>query len=110
MRDWQDYLSLDAAKLMLAGAAGGIVRWVTLRQSWKDGSAAVVVGAICALYLGPIVEPVLKPLVGTIAPGGDSSGFSSFVVGLGGISLAGLLIDFIAAWSPLKKGRDDEKS
>jgi hypothetical protein len=108
MRDWGSWISTDTAKLMLAGAAGGIVRWVTLRQNWREGTASVIVGSLCALYLGPIVEPLLEPLVGTLAPGGDAAGFSSFVVGLGGISLAGLLIDFIAARGP-RKGEGDEK-
>lgn len=96
MRDWHLWVSTDTAKLMLAGAAGGIVRWVTLRQSWREGTASVIVGALCALYLGPIVQPLLDPLIGPIAPGGDVAGFSSFVVGLGGISLAGMLIDVIS--------------
>lgn len=77
----------------MAGAAGGLVRWLTLRESWRDGVVSLVVGSICALYLGPLVEPMLAPVVGAIAPPADPSGFSSFVVGLGGIGITGFLIE-----------------
>ncbi|PZQ99936.1 MAG: hypothetical protein DI533_04720 [Cereibacter sphaeroides] len=96
----EDIISNDASKALLAGAAGGIVRWVTLRSNWKEGIGAILVGAICALYLGPIAQPLLEPVIGKIAPGGDATGFAAFFVGLGGISLSGLLIDIIAARLP----------
>ena len=91
----------------LAGALGGLVRWITLRDNWTDGIAALVVGAICALYLGPLIEPLLAPTIGQIAPGQDATGFSAFVVGLFGISLSGMLIDLIRARrAQAKRGRD----
>lgn len=95
--DFMAWLFTDEGKAAIAGAAGGIVRWVTLREHWKDGILSLIVGAICAIYLGPLVAPMLEPVIGKIAPDGDTSGFSSFVVGLGGISLSGFLIDLIRA-------------
>jgi hypothetical protein len=95
--DLFSWLASDHGKAALAGAAGGIVRWVTLRERWQDGLLSLLVGALCALYLGPFVNPFLKPVIGDLAPNGDSAGFASFIVGLGGISLAGLLIDIIRA-------------
>lgn len=88
-----DWLQSDLGKMALAGAAGGLVRWLTLRESPVDGLVAVLVGAICAIYLGPLVEPVLEPVIGAITSDRSADGFSSFVVGLGGIGLAGMLID-----------------
>jgi hypothetical protein len=109
--DLISYLVSDQARAALAGAAGGVVRWVTLRERWPDGLASLFVGAICALYLGPLVEPLLKPVIGAIAPTGDSAGFSAFVVGLGGISITGLIIDIFrarrAAVTPAAKDDDD---
>jgi len=81
----------------VAGALGGLVRWMTLRDHWTEGVAALIVGAICAMYLGPLIEPILTPTIGRIAPDRDADGFAAFVVGLGGISLAGFLIDLIRA-------------
>ena len=89
-------LQTDAGAAAIAGAAGGLVRWVTLRESWAQGLAALVVGSVCALYLGPLVEPALRPFVGAISDQSDASGFSSFVVGLGGIGFAGFVIEIIA--------------
>lgn len=89
------WLTSDVGKAVIAGALGGLVRWVTLKENKRDGLASLIVGAICALYIGPLAEPLLTPLIGSISPGNDAAGFSSFVVGLGGISLAGFLLDFI---------------
>ena len=102
------WLLSDQGRAAIAGAAGGIVRWVTLREHWKDGSLSLLVGAICAIYLGSLVAPMLEPVIGKIAPQSDAAGFSSFVVGLGGISLSGFLIDVIRARRAETKGRRNE--
>ena len=87
------WLQSDAGTAALAGAAGGLVRWLTLRESWKDGAMSLLVGSICASYLGPLVEPMLVPVVGQLTGQEDAEGFSSFVVGLGGIGFSGFVID-----------------
>ena len=104
------WLFSEQGRAAIAGAAGGIVRWVTLREHWKDGSLSLLVGAICAIYLGPLVAPMLEPVIGKIAPQSDGAGFSSFVVGLGGISLSGFLIDLIRARrTEIKRGRNETR-
>lgn len=91
--DLVHWLQSDAGTAAMAGAAGGLVRWLTLRERPRDGIAALVVGSICALYLGPLAEPMLAPVVGAISAGRDADGFASFVVGLGGIGLSGFVIE-----------------
>lgn len=109
--DLIEWLFSDQGKAAIAGAAGGIVRWVTLRENWKDGILSLIVGAICAIYLGPLIAPMLEPVIGKIAPGGDTDGFSSFIVGLGGISLSGFLIDIIRARrAEAKRGKDEPRN
>lgn len=95
--DLWSWILTDQARTALAGAAGGVVRWVTLRERWQDGVASLLVGSICALYVGPFVNPLISPMMSDLAPNGDSTGFASFLVGLGGISIAGLLIDLVRA-------------
>ena len=80
--DFWSWIMTDQAKTALAGAAGGIVRWVTLRERWQDGVASLLVGSICALYVGPLVNPLISPMIGDLAPNGDSTGFAAFIVGL----------------------------
>lgn len=89
------WLQSDHAGAALAGALGGLVRWVTLRESVREGLGSLLVGSVCALYLGPLVEPVLTPVLGKLAPGAGASGFASFVVGLGGIGFSGLILDIL---------------
>ena len=97
----------DTTSTAVAGAAGGLVRWLTLRHNWREGVVALIVGAICALYLGPVISPILEPVIGKIAPQGDASGFSSFMTGLAGISLTGLLLDVINIRRKLIGGDDN---
>lgn len=95
--DFWTWIQSDGGRIAVAGAAGGVVRWLTLRQNWKEGAIAMIVGAICAKYLGPLVVPILEPALGRFDPGGDNIGLLSFLVGLGGISISGLLIDIFRA-------------
>ena len=44
------WLWTEPGKAALAGALGGIVRWVTLREHWRDGVLSLLVGSICAVY------------------------------------------------------------
>ena len=56
--DLINWLWTEPGKAALAGALGGIVRWVTLREHWRDGVLSLLVGSICAVYLGPLVAPL----------------------------------------------------
>lgn len=96
-QDFIAWLQGDGGRAAVAGALGGVVRWVTLRESWREGLMSLIVGAICASYLGPLVTPILEPVIGHLTPMGDSTGFSAFVVGVGGMSISGLLIDIFRA-------------
>jgi len=91
-----EWLLSDAGKAALAGAAGGIVRWLTLRgKFWPDGVINLAVGCLCAVYIGPLAEPLLEPIVGKIAIDGSADGLGSFLIGLGGISISGFVLDVI---------------
>ena len=68
----------------------------------------MLVGGICAIYLGPLVEPLLQPVIGAITHSRDAEGFSSFVVGLGGIGIAGMLIDVTRRYRA-ERGADGEQ-
>lgn len=84
----------DKGQVAIAGGLGGLVRWLTLRTHWLDGLISIIVGAICALYLGPLAEPAISAMVGTFVPDPTSrASFSGFIIGLGGISVAGLVMD-----------------
>jgi hypothetical protein len=92
------WLASEPGKAALAGAAGGLVRWITLRDNWREGVPGIAVGAVCALYLGPLAEPLLRPFVGALAPSSDPAGFAAFVVGMGGIGITAGVIDVMQAW------------
>lgn len=87
-------LGLEKTQLVVAGALGGLVRWLTLRDHWVDGLISVIVGAICSLYLSPIALPALTPVLGNVGmPAESVTGLSGFLVGIGGITASGFFID-----------------
>ena len=92
------WLFSDPGKLAIAGALGGLVRWITLRDNWRDGALGIIVGVICATYLSPLAIPILEPVVGKIMPAGDVDGFSAFIIGMGGIAVSGFLIGVWEDW------------
>jgi hypothetical protein len=84
--------------IAVAGAAGGIVRWLTLRESWRNGVTSVIVGSVCAVYLEPLALPALEPILGkVIANPSKLSNLSAFLVGIGGIMVSGFVIDLWTA-------------
>ena len=101
---WQ-WITSDPGKAALAGALGGIVRWITLRDSWKEGVPALVLGAICAVYIGPLIEPFLDAPISGVAPDADTTALAAFVTGLGGIGIAGFLLDVLATRFGGRNGR-----
>lgn len=87
------WLVSEPGRAAVAGAAGGIVRWLTLHPSWKEGMATLVVGAICAIYAGPLALPIVEWSLGKVLPPSNMEGLSAFLVGIGGLSLSGFLLD-----------------
>jgi hypothetical protein len=87
------WLSTDPGKAVIAGGLGGVVRWLTLRHSLAEGIVTIVIGGICAMFLGPLTTPILEPTIGKIAPVGNAAGLGAFIVGMAGVSLSGLIMD-----------------
>lgn len=86
----------EKTQLLVAGAVGGVVRWMTLRDHWSDGLISMAVGALSAMYLAPAAVPTLIPVLGNINVAPENVGpLSGFLIGIGGITASGFFID---AW------------
>lgn len=110
MTDFPNIVFGEKAQVILAGAAGGVVRWLTLRQNWKDGMVAIIVGAICATYISPLAFPILDPMLKVvISDFVQRATFAGFIVGLGGIGLAGFILDTISSFRRERKNEKDSE-
>lgn len=103
MKGFWHWLSDVGGQAMLAGAAGGLVRSITLREKWTEGLGSLVVGALCALYASPVAYAAFEPVVGRLMPG-DSSirGFSGFISGIVGMAFVGFVLDVWKSWRSRK--------
>lgn len=103
-----DMLTGSAAAIVVAGAAGGAVNWLTRRARWTDGLIQIFVGGICAYYLSPVAIPVLTPVLGNIVATSDQiERLSGFVIGLGGVSVSGFVMDIWTQRRALLSARKD---
>ena len=90
-------LSLDPVAL-LAGFCGGLVKaLVTTKPDPWNVLGSVVIGALTANYLSPLVAKSL----------GTSGGVTPFLVGLGAMWISQAAIGFFQKWQPLNGKPDD---
>jgi MFS family permease len=109
--EWLNKIFGDgAAGAAVAGALGGLVRWITLREHWVDGMIAVFIGGIAAVYLSPLVFPLVGPILSVVIDEPEPrERLSSFLTGLAGIAIIGFLIDTLQALKHLKKIKKEEE-
>lgn len=61
MQEFFDWLRSEEGRLVIAGAMGGVARWLALKQGWPDNVISVILGLLCAANLGPVVLVWLSP-------------------------------------------------
>ena len=89
-----DWLQSEEGRAAIAGALGGVVRWLSPpRADWLTGMTTVVVGAICAVYLSPLVVYWL-----TSNPSPQMLSAAGFVTGVAGISVSSFILSLWQAW------------
>lgn len=88
-------------KVILAGAAGGLLRWMTLKSNWKDGLIAIGAGGLCAYYLGPLALPAMNAVLGqVVVDESNRQAFSGFIIGVGGIGVTAFILD---VWEAVRR-------
>lgn len=108
MEAFLTWLRSDWPQAAIAGALGGVVRWMTLREHWTDGLISVVVGAICAVYLSPLAYPIIDVVLRNIvADMAARASISAFMVGIGGIGVVGFVMDLWRAQRKRGRKTDD---
>lgn len=97
----------EAGKIFVAGGAGGMFRWLMAsRRSLRDGAVAVVAGAIVARYMWPFTLALIEKSFPGIGQSPDAIGMAAFASGLGGMSIAKLVIAVIEVRARKVEGGD----
>lgn len=106
MPDFLAWLLGDKGQIAIAGVLGGLVRWLALRENWRDGLVSIAVGGICSVYLGPLAYPIINPVLSNIVVDPVArSNLAGFVVGIGGIGVVGFVMDL---WRERRKQRQEK--
>ena len=92
--DWFASIITGKEPVIVAGAAGGVVRWIRLKERFLDGVLSIAVGAVCALYVSPVLEPLVSGWIPHDAiTETQRIGFSGFIIGLLGVGSVGFILD-----------------
>lgn len=101
----------ETGRAMVAGAAGGLMRWLGQeRRRLRDGALAVASGSLAALYLAPVVIGVLAALGLNLGADEAADRAAGFLAGLAGMSIAKVAIALIETWAARQTtgGRDGQ--
>lgn len=82
---------------LLAGVIGGAVRAITQpAQGWMHRIVTSLVGGAVAVYMTPIVAPLVQAHIGGGAANyGAAAGFAGFLLGMSGLAAAELGIKML---------------
>ncbi|MTH79408.1 hypothetical protein [Paracoccus aestuariivivens] len=90
------WITGEAGRAALAGAAGGLVRWLmSERKKMRDGVVSIVAGMLMARYATPLMMALLEKYFGSMT--GDVQGTAGFAAGIVGMSLAKFFMGIIEA-------------
>ena len=88
-----EILGPEITTAAIAGLAGAVVRIATLREKSWQAVGSLAVGGIMAIYAGPLALPLIESVVGALNINETSAApLSGFLMGLGGISIAQMLL------------------
>ncbi len=86
-------------QVAFAGAFGGLVKSITLRERPLEGLGSLIVGTACSVYASPIALVVFEPMIGRLVtkPGALDT-FAGFSAGIAGMALVGFILDVWRGW------------
>lgn len=90
------WIAGEGGRAAIAGAAGGLVRWlISARRTIRDGAASIFVGLLMASYATPLMMALLERWLGEIK--GDVQGAAGFAAGIVGMSITKLAMAMLDA-------------
>lgn len=98
--------------VMVAGAAGGLIKWVRLQEPTRVGLLSVLVGAVVAFYLSPVAVTAVESSLGVVIAMTEieKARLGGFIVGSTAMLLVGAVSELVANYLDKKKDRKNEQS
>ena len=94
------WLGGEAGRVVVAGGAGGILRWFAAeKRRLRDGAAAAMGGALCAYFFWPLTLAGLKAATGQALDGADAQAMAGCLTGVIGMSGVKICVASFEAWA-----------
>ena len=95
---------------MVSGGCGGLIRvFYDQARIWPAGVITMVSGALTAVFLWPIGAPLMEMMTGRLAmPPINKVMLGGFIIGLLGMGIIGMFLDFMRLRRSALKGDKDD--
>lgn len=95
-----ELFSAKTVALAIGGFGGGILRVITLRESFQEAAITITGAVLSVVFLGNPIGSWVITKFGLVDVENDVYMSVGFIVGMGGLTIAGLIVD---GWkNPLK--------
>lgn len=100
------WIAGEGLKAPLAGAAGGLVRWLmSERRRLREGIVSVFTGGLMAEFATPMTLALIEKWVGEMK--GDAAYGAAFFTGVVGMSMGKLFLAYVEGQHRKVKGGSD---
>lgn len=94
------WLGGEAGRVIVAGGAGGVLRWFAAeKRRLRDGIAAAIGGAMSAYFFWPLTLAALNSATGQAMEGADAQAMAGCLTGVIGMSGVKILVASFEAWA-----------
>ncbi len=103
------WLTGETGRIMIAGGAGGALRWLSSeRRNMRDGLIAVIGGSVVAYYFWPLVLGLLVKYVGIDPATSGAEAMAGCLAGIFGVSGIRIGVAIVEARADrIARGKDE---
>jgi len=96
------WLTEPGGQLAVAGAFGGLVKSITMRERLIEGVGSLIVGTACSVYASPIALIIFEPALGRlVTKPGALDQFAGFTAGIAGMAIVAFILEAWRGWRRL---------
>lgn len=96
----------EGGRMLIAGSAGGLLRWMSTERRLRDGVFAAAGGGVSAYFFWPLTLAGLHRMAPELA-GPDAAAMAGCLTGVLGMSAVKIVVSGFEAWALKQIGEHD---